>query len=873
MKKATILLLLLTALCQSLGAQVQVPKPSDADFATSNVLAVYDSGLRIATICREYIVDSNLKEGVVADVLYLANADGSTNYAFGYDLKEATHYSWDLEQNSCDRLHVDMEYEGLFISPTLTVSYAKLANARTATLQPLLLIDQRGNETTSYGIVKIGAQLWMRENLATLRWRDGSKITTGLTKPQWQSTKEAAVCYYKDSLDLLASHGALYNFFAVIDSRALAPEGWTIPNDNEWRSMIQYVDPKGFEPNPDDWSRESEHAGLLLKSTEGWKVPTKLELGAVLKQGNNLTGFNARPMGSTSQSKSLGYYSAEGHQAYFWTSSVYDEKNALFRRFFWDEDIANRWYESKNYGYSVRCVQPATKVEIVPSAPQVITGIQLESGINAQTPFMIRAISKSGEIVVTDAAGAKHTFTVDKSIDQLMGGVGTLVSLQASEHNSKLTISGDLIYLDLSGQEITSCRVGEANLLRALILNNNKLTQLTLPTLPDLQLLYAHSNQLQNVFLGAQPQLTELVLMSNRLSKVDLSQLPALKQLGIAMNQLTELDLTHNVALQAIDCQKNKLTELHVAHLTQLKELHCSKNKIATLPVADLTQLEKLYCADNKLKTLDISKLNDLTEINCSNNELSTLDLKGKKALTELYAFTNQLTQLDLSEAKAIETISIGDNQLSQLALVDMGQLMSLSAPFNKLSQLTLTNCPNLGAVSVFANELASISLANCPKLTILEINNNLFADPLPLVESLPTHPDLQDNAGYIVFLNSAEYGDLPEGNVQSNAFITATNKKGWVVLNGETPLTTHIFEVTPEVAGQIIPTDHEGCYEIIGASPALWQVYTAEGLLVTTSRQAHADNVIDLSQLPHGIYLVRLIAHDGSQQSYRIVR
>ena len=49
--------------------------------------------------------------------------------------------------------------------------------------------------------------------------------------------------------------------------------------------------------------------------------------------------------------------------------------------------------------------------------------------------------------------------------------------------------------------------------------------------------------------------------------------------------------------------------------------------------------------------------------------------------------------------------------------------------------------------------------------------------------------------------------------------------------------------------------------------------VYKRQGLLVATSRQAHADNVIDLSQLPHGVYLVRLITHDGSQAGYRLVR
>lgn len=874
MKKLTTPLLLLLTLIQSLCAQVRVPIPNDADFTTSHLLAVYDGDRRIATICREYIVDKALKVGTTADILYLANADGSTNYAFGYNLQKATHYSWDLEKNSCEPLDVDMAYDGLFITHDQKVSYASLADARTATLQPLLLTDQRGEESIKYGIVKVGAQLWMRENLATLCWRDGSPITTGLTKQQWWSTREAAVCYYNNDIASLKSHGALYNYFAVADARGLAPEGWSVPTDEAWHAMVGYIDPKGFEPNPDDLSREAEQAGLLLKSREGWKVAPMPEPGAVLKPGNNLTGFDARPVGSTSQSKWMDY-SAEGLQAYFWTSSTYED-HALFRRFYWDADICNRFHESKNYGYSVRCMQPATKVEIIAPTPQVVEGVQIESRINAQTPFMLRAVSKSGEISVTDASGSTQTFAVDKSIDQLMGGVGTLVSIPASAHNSQLTISGELLYLDLSGQEISQCKIAKADLLQALILNNNKLTELTLPTLPALQLLYAHSNELQSLSLAAQPLLRELILMSNQLTEVDLSQLPALQQLGIAMNQLTSLDLSHTPALQALDCQKNKLTQLDLSALSQLKELHCSKNRLTTLPLASATQIEKLYCADNKLTTLEISKLNKLIEINCSSNEISTLDLKGKTALTELYAFTNKLSQLDLSDTKMLETVSLGDNQLSELAFVDMPQLQSLSAPFNKLTKLTLQACPTLGAVSVFANELEQISITDAPRLTILEINNNRFADPLPLVESLPIHPDIKESPGYIVFLNSAEYGDLPEGNVKSDELITAAHKKGWHILDGETPLTTRLSEVVPEVPVRIIATTQEGRYEVVGTSLAHWQVYTAEGLLVATSTTetvSSLSHIIDLSALPLGVYIVRLQDAMGGHHSCRIVR
>ena len=177
--------LLLSVIIYQLSAQVRVAIPTDVDYTTSYLLAVYDDDTQIATICREYIVDPTHETTEIADVLYLSNPDGSTNYARGYSLSDARHYIWDLESNQCTALDLDTNWEGLYITPSQQVSYTSLANARVATTKPIQLIDQRGDESLCYGIVKVGAQLWMRENLYTLRWRDGSEITTGLTKEAW----------------------------------------------------------------------------------------------------------------------------------------------------------------------------------------------------------------------------------------------------------------------------------------------------------------------------------------------------------------------------------------------------------------------------------------------------------------------------------------------------------------------------------------------------------------------------------------------------------------------------------------------------------------------------------------------------------------
>lgn len=92
-----------------------------------------------------------------------------------------------------------------------------------------------------YRTVKICDQIWMVENLKVTRFRNGDDIPLKQHQ-QWDYeglTGEPAYCYYDDDFNNIDIYGQLYNWNAVNDSRQLEPEGWHIPTDEEWLTLIQ----------------------------------------------------------------------------------------------------------------------------------------------------------------------------------------------------------------------------------------------------------------------------------------------------------------------------------------------------------------------------------------------------------------------------------------------------------------------------------------------------------------------------------------------------------------------------------------------------------------------------------------------------------
>jgi uncharacterized protein (TIGR02145 family) len=181
-----------------------------------------------------------------------------------------------------------------------------------------------------YQTVKIGNQWWMAENLKVTHYRNGEAIPNVTDDVSWNSITTGAYCNYDNDVNYVATYGRLYNWFAVVDSRNMAPTGWHMPSDAEWQTLIDYLGGLSV-------------AGGKMKETGTlhWNAPNT---GAT-----NESGFTALPGGYRSGSM--------GGDAYFWSSTQYDS-GAAFRRFlYFNNSAVERYFAGKGDGFSIRCVK------------------------------------------------------------------------------------------------------------------------------------------------------------------------------------------------------------------------------------------------------------------------------------------------------------------------------------------------------------------------------------------------------------------------------------------------------------------------------------------------------------------------------------
>lgn len=188
---------------------------------------------------------------------------------------------------------------------TNTKPYEKCVAENDAAFKYGSFTDARDGET--YRTIQIGSQVWMAESLRF----------------------KADECYAPDNEEAnVKKFGRLYTWDTALK---VAPEGWHIPSDNEWRLLMDYV------------SKSAKNANDELRSNCLWENP-----------GSDSFGFFALPAGYRFNS---GVFCQFGKRVRFWCNTDYGPHNAY--RFSLTNEAADIEGIYKSDALSIRCVKDA----------------------------------------------------------------------------------------------------------------------------------------------------------------------------------------------------------------------------------------------------------------------------------------------------------------------------------------------------------------------------------------------------------------------------------------------------------------------------------------------------------------------------------
>jgi len=210
-------------------------------------------------------------------------------------------------------------------------------------------------------------------------------------------------------------YGYLYNWYASVDNRNIAPVGWHVPSDAEWTTLTTYL------------GGESVAGGELKEiGTSRWLTPNT---GAT-----NSSGFTAIPGGAVTS----GIFGSIYDRGFWWTGTESDSNNAWHRRIFSNNTTVDRSYAFKYSGNSIRCIRDAGNTSTI--ATDIDGNIYTSVTIGTQT-WMVENLAttkyRNGDIILSDftgTVGAICSYNNDK-INSIINPENNIVSCRLTEDN------------------------------------------------------------------------------------------------------------------------------------------------------------------------------------------------------------------------------------------------------------------------------------------------------------------------------------------------------------------------------------------------------------------------------------------------------
>lgn len=290
-----------------------------------------------------------------------------------------------------------------------------------------------------------------------------------------------------------------------------------------------------------------------------------------------------------------------------------------------------------------------------------------------------------------------------KAVTSITASMLNITSLVGIEYFSNLET------IDVSFNKLETLDLSHSPKLTSVLVNGNKLQNLSLAGLTALQTLDCSNNKLTALNVSESENLKTLACSGNNIGALNVKKNKALTDLQCSNNQLNSLDLKNNTALETLFCRKNGISVLDVTKLTALKNLDCSNNGLASLNLYQNTLLETLYCGNNSLTSLGVSANTALTLLDCSGDALTALDITKNTALETLNCANNAMTSMDVSRNVALLSVNCkGNMSMTKLWVKNAAQAAALTIQKEDITQIAF----NDGGINIPDAKLKSYLLA-----------------------------------------------------------------------------------------------------------------------------------------------------------------
>ena len=168
----------------------------------------------------------------------------------------------------------------------------------------------------------------MAENLKVKRYSNGDSITNvtdkmgNIDSAKWDHMKKGAYYIYNSRDSVSPNYngkkiGFLYNWFVTNDPKIIAPTGWHIPTDSDWKELEMFVGMSKEDADKVNWRGTNEGNKLKITNDQGWNKPSNI----YEVYGTYESGFSALGGGCVMYNGIFGIPGAYS-TGFWWTASA-----------------------------------------------------------------------------------------------------------------------------------------------------------------------------------------------------------------------------------------------------------------------------------------------------------------------------------------------------------------------------------------------------------------------------------------------------------------------------------------------------------------------------------------------------------------------